>query len=72
MADNDVWLMLAFPKQDPSQLSSLNGFHTSKKGNSYYKIFLTRDEAIASKRKLVEDGVRYLCKKAPPSRRQAS
>lgn len=61
-AENEVWLMLAFPGSDTGHYS-LRAFAPSKNGKSWFRILPTRESAIACKRELVADGIKYVCKK---------
>lgn len=63
-APAEVWLMLAFPGNDTGR-RSLRDFAPSKSGKSWHRILPTRESAIACKRELVADGIKYVCKKVP-------
>jgi hypothetical protein len=61
------WLMLAFPGR-PNNSAVLRSFAPSKNGKSWYRLFATRDQAIACKRELVAAGIRYKCTKVEKKR----
>jgi hypothetical protein len=69
---SQVWLMLAFPGDDVGQYA-LRAFAPSKNGKSWFRVLPTREAAIASKRELVEAGIRFVCKKVDkPAKRFAA